>query len=169
MTQEALQDYILKAYPKLSLEPLAHGLTFITPVEALLEFLTFLKKDEALAFDNLMCLTAVDEIERMDVVYHLSSYRHRHLIGVKAPVKGANPKVPSVTSLWPGANWHEREVYDLFGVVFTGHPDLRRIMMPDEWEGHPMRKQYAHWNLTPLPDDVTEVTKDYPLVPPPLR
>lgn len=100
-------------------------------------------------FDFLSDLCAVDYLEReprFEVVYHLTDMRRRRRLRVKLPVPadGANsPKVPSVTSIWPTADWHERETFDMFGIVFEGHPDLRRILMPDQWEGHPLRKDYA--------------------------
>jgi NADH-quinone oxidoreductase subunit C len=78
----------------------------------------------------------------IEVVYHLFSYRHRHAIVLKVEVDRAAARVPTVEGVWKAANWFEREVYDLFGVEFTGHPDLRRIMLPDDWVGHPLRKDY---------------------------
>lgn len=83
---------------------------------------------------------------RFEVVYQLTDLRNFRRITVKVPVGsrgGETPKVPTVTSIWPTANWHEREAFDMFGIVFEGHPDLSRILMPDEWEGHPLRKDYA--------------------------
>jgi NADH-quinone oxidoreductase subunit C len=165
MTQEELQNYILEKFPGLSLELSAHDLTLIIPLEKFRPFFEFLKNDPNLKFDNFMCMTAVDQGETLDVVYFLHSYEKRHRLAVKVKVNGDNPEVPTTTDLWPGANWHEREAYDLFGVKFLGHPDLRRILLPDDWEGHPMRKNYTHWNLVHLPDDKTLVTKDYPLTP----
>lgn len=168
MTSEELQSTILKDYPRLEIEPQAHDLTFFVPKEEYSQFCKFLKNDPALCFENLMSLTALDNVNDLELVIHLSSYAKRHRMGVKVKLNRENPQIDSVTKLWPGANWHEREAYDLYGIVFLGHPDLRRILLPDDWEGFPMRKGYTHWNLTPLPDDVTEVMKDYPTVPTPL-
>lgn len=101
-----------------------------------------------LQYNFLSTITAVDwpeRIPRFDVVYHLLSLSNQSVLRLKARVglKGeAHPSVPSVTSLWPGANWYEREVYDLFGIEFAGHPDLRRILMPPDWTTHPLRKDY---------------------------
>lgn len=167
-SSEELQYYILRKYPRLALEPHAYDLTFFATPEEILPFLTFLKQDEKLQFDNLMCISGVDEVSRLDLVYHLSSYPHRHRLGVKVSLSRENPKIPSATSLWPGADWHERETYDLYGIIFENHPDLRRILLPDDWEGFPMRRDFRHWNLTPLPENDQEVTKDYPLTPAPL-
>ncbi len=89
-------------------------------------------------------LTAVDWPKRnvIEVVYHLYSYVHRHGIVLKVEADRASPSVPSVEGVWKAAAIMEREVYDLFGVAFTGHPDLRRILLPDDWVGHPLRKDY---------------------------
>jgi NADH-quinone oxidoreductase subunit C len=105
---------------------------------------TILRDDPALRFDFLQNLTAVDWIKRdvIEVVYHLFSYPHRHAIAVKVDLPRAAPRVPSVASVWPTADWMEREQFDLLGVVFLNHPDLRRLLMPDDWVGHPMRKDY---------------------------
>lgn len=171
MKPEELQSTIQKSYPKLETlgEEASRDLTFLVPASEFIAFCTFLKNDPQLLFENVMSVTAVDELERIDLVCHLNSYAKRHRITVKVPLSRENPKIPTLTGLWPGANWHERETFDLYGVVFEGHPDLRRILLDDTWEGHPMRKGYKHWNLIPLPDDVTEVDKDYPAIPPPMR
>jgi len=169
MTTEKLQDYIYEKFSKLDIEPLAADLSFIVPLEKYFDFCQFLKNDPELQFENLMCLTAVDQLENLELVVHLNSYSKRHRLAVKVRLPMDNPKIQSVTPLWPGVNWHEREAFDLYGIVFESHPDLRRILLADDWEGFPMRKNYKHWNLVPLPDDITEVTKDYPTVPSPMR
>lgn len=112
--------------------------------ERIVEICRFLKTEAGLDLDFLEDLTAVDWPKRnvIEVVYHLLSYRHRHAIVLKVEADRAAPSVPSVEGVWKTANWFEREVYDLFGVDFTGHPDLRRIMLPDDWVGHPLRKDY---------------------------
>ena len=107
----------------------------------------FLRDDPDLAFDFLSDVTGVDRLKlpesspRFEVVYHLYSLPHKRRLRLKVRV-GEGESVPTVTGVWETANWHEREVYDLFGVPFDGHPDLRRILMPDDWEGHPLRKDY---------------------------
>jgi len=103
----------------------------------------FLRDAPGLAFDYLQLITAVDWIGYFEVVYHLYSMKQGHKIAVKVKVPRENPVIPSVTSLWPAADWHEREQYDLMGVIFEGHPDLRRILCPEDWEGHPLRKDYV--------------------------
>ncbi|MBI4218620.1 MAG: NADH-quinone oxidoreductase subunit C [Chloroflexi bacterium] len=104
-----------------------------------------LKSDPRMAFDYLRLLTVVDYLEashELEVVYHLYSLPVRHKMVLKARVPEADPWIPSVTSVWRGANWYEREMRDLFGVDFRGHPDLRRLILPDDFEGHPGRKSY---------------------------
>jgi len=103
----------------------------------------FLKYDQK--FVRLSSVTAVDRYPaepRFEVVYHLHSIELNQRVRLKCRVYGADPAIESVTSVWRGANWYEREVFDLFGINFLNHPDLRRILMPDDWEGHPLRKDY---------------------------
>ena len=104
----------------------------------------FLHGEPELAFDWLACLGGVDYAAdgRVAVVYDLWSTTHRHTFAVKAFADRADAHVPTVTDLWPAADWHEREAYDLLGVTFDGHPDLRRILLADDWVGHPLRKDY---------------------------
>ena len=130
--------------------------------EDLLDVCEYLKNDPKLKVEILNCISGVDYFEpdpkkapkagfepHVEVVYHLSSFTHRHRFVVKVILPrwkddkvGALPEVPSVTAIWPAADWHEREVYDLSGVWFTGHPDLRRILLAEDWVGHPLRKDY---------------------------
>ncbi len=127
-----------------ALAPPAKDPFFTVKAEAIVEVCRFVKSEPSLAFDFLEDLTAVDapKENQIRVVYHLWSYQHRHGIVLKVEAERARPIVPSVEAIWKTADWMEREVYDLFGVAFTGHPDLRRIMMPDDWIGHPLRKDY---------------------------
>jgi len=109
----------------------------------LLEVSSFLRDDPELRFEFLSSLTAVDRLEYLEVVYHLTSIRLNQMTAIK--VKAAdreNPRVPSVTPIWPGANLQEREAYDLMGIVFVGHPDLRRVFLWDGFDGWPLRKDY---------------------------
>lgn len=118
--------------------------TVIVPVEKLIQTLGHLRRAPDALFDLCSDLTATDwppRPERFDVLYCLYSTRLRHRIRVKVKV-GENQPVPSATGIWPAANWLEREVYDMFGVNFVGHPDRRRILMPEDWQGHPQRKDY---------------------------
>ncbi len=118
--------------------------TVIVPIDRLLGIAQFLRDDPAGRFDYCSDVTAVDwptRTPRFDVVYCLYSTRHRHRVRMKVRA-GDGEAVPSVTGLWPAANWLERETYDMFGIRFPGHPDLRRILMPEEWQGYPLRKDY---------------------------
>ncbi len=112
--------------------------------ERIVEVCRFLKTEPGIDLDFLEDETAVDWPKRnvIEVVYHLLSYTHRHGIVLKVEADRAAPVVPTVEGVWKTANWFEREIYDLFGVDFPGHPDLRRIMLPDDWVGHPLRKDY---------------------------
>lgn len=114
--------------------------------ESLLSVCTYLAETADMGFNYLRDLTAVDYLgkkdTRFEVVYHLYSINHRHMLRLKVPVQESDCTVDSVCSIWSGANWHERECFDLFGVTFKGHPDHRRILMPEDWEGHPLRKDY---------------------------
>ena len=103
----------------------------------------FLKYDQQ--FVRLSSVTAVDRWPaepRFEVVYHLHSIERKHYVRVKSRISGEQPSIDSVTSVWRGANWYEREVFDLFGIHFNNHPNLTRILMPEGWEGHPLRKDY---------------------------
>jgi NADH-quinone oxidoreductase subunit C len=118
---------------------------FVEP-QRLLDVLGFLKADESYQFTMLRNLTAVDYLEYMEVVYHLYSLPFGRTITIKTRSGMEDPKVPSITGIWPSANFQEREVYDLLGVIFTGHPDLRRILLRDEFSGHPLLKTYKAEN-----------------------
>lgn len=109
--------------------------------EVLVAACEFLRDDDRTAFEQLHDLTAVDWLDWFDVVIHLYSIRRKHglCIKVKTPSRD-DATCPSVTPVWPAANWHERETWDLMGVRFVGHPHLRRILLPEDWQGHPLRK-----------------------------
>jgi len=98
------------------------------------------------SFDYLEDLCGMDYLgkkePRFEVVYHLHSLKHRHTIRIRVPVSEDDCAIDSVVDIWAGADWHERECYDLFGITFVGHPDLRRILMPEDWQGYPLRKDY---------------------------
>ncbi len=104
----------------------------------------YLRDDPDLRFDSLMCLSGVDHgpDKTLGVVYHLFSMSQRHTITLKVEVPRDGGALPTVSDVWRTADWHEREAYDLYGMRFEGHPDLRRILLPDDWEGYPLRKDY---------------------------
>ncbi|RMH42894.1 MAG: NADH-quinone oxidoreductase subunit C [Deltaproteobacteria bacterium] len=116
----------------------------LVAADKLVDVCTFLKTDPRLRFDFLQCITGVDypRDDKLVSVYHLYSYEHHHTFVIKVEVPRDRPVVPSVCGVWRSANWNEREQYDLLGLQYVGHPDLRRLLMPDDWVGHPMRKDY---------------------------
>ena len=132
--------------------------TAVVERAVLRDVLAFCRDAGALAFDVLMDLTAVDYSKfpgredgpRFEVVYHLYSLAHNHRLRVKVRVDEDDPVVPTAVSLWPIANWFEREVWDMFGLRFDGHPDLRRLLMYEEFVGHPLRKDYPINRRQPL-------------------
>ncbi|WP_109832188.1 NADH-quinone oxidoreductase subunit C [Reichenbachiella versicolor] len=114
--------------------------------EKILEVLDFLHSSDQAYFDMLSCITAIDngpEVNSMEVIYTLYSIPLEHSLMLKVTLDRENPEVESATQIWKTANWHEREAYDLFGIKFLNHPDLRRILMPADWEGYPLRKDYV--------------------------
>ena len=117
---------------------------FIRP-QSLVRACEFLRDAPGLRFNYLSDVTALDHYPnepRFETVYHVYSIETNQRLRLKVRLSGENPRVPSVVPVWPGANAFEREVYDLFGIHFEGHPDLRRILMPEDWEGYPLRKDY---------------------------
>lgn len=118
-------------------------LALTAPKEIIAQLCRELKESGVLLFDHLMCLSGVDYKDRLEVVYHLYSYELKHKVTLKVNVDRNNPEIDTVVPVWETANWHEREAYDMFGINFKGHPDLRRILLPQEWEGYPLRKDYA--------------------------
>ncbi|SHI99024.1 NADH dehydrogenase subunit B /NADH dehydrogenase subunit C /NADH dehydrogenase subunit D [Malonomonas rubra DSM 5091] len=131
-------------------DPLAADMPVLTvQAELLRDLLSFLKHESSQKYRRLEDLTAVDESQRQrkpnhrfTMVYHLLTFEGPGYLRIKVPLSGESPVAPSITSIWPSAGWYEREVYDMFGIEFADHPDLRRILMPPEWEGHPLRKEY---------------------------
>jgi len=112
--------------------------------QRLVAIATFLKTQPRLGFDLLRCISAIDRPAQnsIELAYDLLSTSLTHTFAVKVLLERADPQVASVSALWPAAEWHEREAYDLMGVTFLHHPDLRRILLPEDWPGHPLRKDY---------------------------
>lgn len=129
--------------------------TVIIRKDGIVTLMKYLKYDPSLDFNILMDLTAVDylkmgEVPRFEVVYHLYSLKLNHRIRVKVPVDEKEPEVDTLTGFWPVANWFEREVWDMFGIRFKGHPNLKRLLMYEEFVGHPLRKDYPYNKRQPL-------------------
>jgi NADH-quinone oxidoreductase subunit C len=122
----------------------------VIPKEHIIEVCKELHQNTATYFDFLSCITGIDngpEKGTMEVIYNLYSIPYNHSVVLKVELirnkeNEALPTIPSVTSIWKGADWHEREVFDMFGISFEGHPDLRRILLPADWQGYPLRKDY---------------------------
>lgn len=137
--------------------------TLVVRPQAILQVMELMRHDAELKFDMMMDLTVVDyqgaknppaylaaHNARFEVVYHLYSVEKNHRIRVKAPLNGENPSVDSITGVWSAADWFEREAYDLYGVIFPGHPNLKRILLYEGFVGHPLRKDYGKLKRQPL-------------------
>jgi NADH/F420H2 dehydrogenase subunit C len=141
--QERLGDQVTAA------ELIGDCPTFVVGRENLLLLVALLKDEPDLGFDRLSDICAVDYLElertpRFEMVYHLYSAAEHRYARIRVPVDEDDAVVPSLTVVWPGANWFEREAFDLYGIEFANHPDLKRILTPDDWEGYPLRKDYEH-------------------------
>lgn len=142
-----IQDAVASKFPEATFEEFRGMLAIRIPKRQVFELMQFLKEDANLQFDYLTDLTGVDFLKqerdpRFDVVYHLYSFKHNHRVRVKTAVPEDDMDVPSMVPLWNAANWLEREAYEMFGFHFVGHPDLRRILTPDMFDGYPLRKDY---------------------------
>ena len=138
---EELARFIQRRFPDAELEWDGDSL-WIEP-QRVREVARFLKEEPQLEFNFLNAVSAVDYIEHFEVLYHLTSFEHNHSAVVKTRVYGReNPSVPSVVEIWPGADFQEREVWDLMGVAFEGHPNLKRIMLWEGFPGHPLRRDF---------------------------
>ncbi len=130
----------------------------LTP-ENMLDVCGHLFDDPSLLFDYLMCITSIDNQENgLELAYNLYSYKNRHYLELRIVIQD-NKAVPSVESIWKTADWHEREAYDMMGIEFSGHPNLTRILLPEDWEGFPLRKDYEesdYYHGMPIPKDKTE-------------
>ncbi len=136
--QERFGSAITEAWPD-DKHPRVH-----TDAEHWREVAAYLRDSEALRFDWLSCLTGIDYVadDQLCALFDLYSTELRHAIAVKVFTPRSQPVIPTVSDIWPAADWHEREAYDLFGIDFSDHPDLRRILLPEDWEGFPLRKDY---------------------------
>jgi NADH/F420H2 dehydrogenase subunit C len=144
MTNEALQKLINDWIPELEFsEEESQFLNITVTPENLHQLMSDLKSNKETRFDYLFCLSGVDWQPELGVVYHLESTTHRHIIVVKVKtVDRENPTLDTVCDIWKTAEFHEREVYDFFGIKFNNHPNLKRLFLTEEWEGFPLRKDY---------------------------
>lgn len=143
MTNEALKEKITELLPTASFEEGAQWLTINVEPNNFRLFAEQLRKNASLFFDYLFCLTCIDWKAHLTMVYHLDSTKFRHNIVIKSKLDAANPAIETVSDIWKTANFHEREVYEMFGVNFINHPDLRLLILPDGWEGKkPMLKDF---------------------------
>ncbi len=145
-TPEALYEYLQEKHAgKLEFTEAEVGQPWVTASAEGFEALAkLLRDDPELRFDTLMCLSGVDypDEEELGVTYHLHSTSFGHSLVLKVRVPAEKPAVPSVEQIWKTADWHEREAWDLLGIRFESHPNLKRILTPEDWEGHPLRKNY---------------------------
>ena len=133
-------DHVVSSHSRLGND------TVVVKREGLVEVMTYLRDDDACKMNLLRDITAVDYLHRrprFDVVYILYSIEHKHMLTVRVQLEESDVSIPTLSSLWDVANWLEREVFDMYGMKFTGHPDLRRVLLYEEFEGHPLRKDYA--------------------------
>ena len=144
MDPEKLKERVLTLVPEAGLEESKQYPTFIIPAEKLHSAAISLKDVEDMAFDYLFCQTGVDMVTYLMVVYHLESTKFGHTIVLKVKTEDrGNPVIDTVCDIWRTAEFHEREIYDLLGIRFANHPDMRRIFLDESWVGHPLRKDYT--------------------------
>jgi NADH/F420H2 dehydrogenase subunit C len=142
MINEELKIRFSGVVPEATFEESGEWLNVYVPAEKMKAFVQYLRSAQELEFDYLFCLTCVDWKTYFTMVYHFTSTLHRHQIVLKVKIDRNEPAIETVSDIWRTAEMLEREVYDLFGVQFLNHPDLRRLIMPDDWKGWPLRKDY---------------------------
>jgi NADH:ubiquinone oxidoreductase subunit C len=143
MTKEELKARITELYPAAGFDDTGEWLNINIEAKDWLVLAQQLQQDDSLHFDYLFCLTCIDWKTHLTMVYHLESTQHRHTIVIKSKLDRANPEIETVSHIWRTAEFHEREVYEMFGVNFMNHPDLRLLILPDGWEGkNPLRKDF---------------------------
>ena len=144
MDNAQLQELVSGIIPDATFEESKQFLTVIVPSDHLHQLLKSLKERSDTSFDYMFCISGVDFQNKLMVVYHLESTAHRHQIVLKTAAEDREkPELHSISDLDAGAELHENEIFDLFGIIFKGHPNLRRMFMPEDWNGHPLRKDYV--------------------------
>lgn len=148
MLNEDLKQAVTNIVPEAAFDEASEFLTATINGADLRPLMDRLRYDRELEMDYLFCLTCIDWKDHFMMTYHLLSKKHKHTLVVKAKLTDvAAPTIATVTDIWKTAIFHEREVYDLFGVRFDGHPDMRRIFLDEDWDGYPLRKNYVDENM----------------------
>ena len=148
MTNEEIKQSVSALFPGVTYDETGEFLTILIAPAELRPVMKALRFNKEYNFDFLFCLTCIDWKTHLIMVYHLLSRKHKHNIVVKAKIADiVNPGIETVCDIWQTANFHEREVYDLFGVKFINHPDMRRLLLDENWDGYPLRKNYVDENM----------------------
>lgn len=148
MTNEELKGAVTALFPTVTYDETGEFLNILIDSKDLRPLIKALRYNNEFDCDFLFCHTCIDWKTHLTMVYHLLSKKHKHTIVVKAKIADVNnPEIETVSDIWQTANFHEREVFDLFGVKFLNHPDLRRIMLDEDWQGYPLRKNYVDENM----------------------
>ncbi|TAH25586.1 MAG: NADH-quinone oxidoreductase subunit C [Cytophagales bacterium] len=152
MTFEEIQQLLQSEFNNLTLEVSNQEsqAQINVPAQSMIEIIGFLKSNKSTFFDLLSCITGIDngkEAGNIDIIYHLYSIPFEHALIIKTSIQRGTPpehppSIDSISAIYQSANWHEREIFDFFGVIFNHHPDLRRILLPNDWQGYPLRKDY---------------------------
>jgi NADH-quinone oxidoreductase subunit C len=153
MDRQTLEQSVIVSEPAAQLRNASDRATVEIEPEKLISLMHRLREDKAFSFDLLLDHTAVDYVDqnRFELVYMLYSLEHGHHLIVCTSVSRETPVVPSVSRIWPGSHWQEREVFDLFGILYENHDDLRRLFLDDDWKGYPLRKDYKDDYMLELP------------------
>jgi len=147
---QQLEEIVKKVTNDIRVDEKSTPKAIIVPASELKKVCAELNQNSSAYFDMLSCLTGIDngtEANTIEVVYNLYSIPFNHHLMLKVILQRENPVIDSVVEVWRTANWHERETAEMFGIQFNGHPDLRRLLLPADWEGHPLRKDYQHQEL----------------------
>ncbi|MBC8045738.1 MAG: NADH-quinone oxidoreductase subunit C [Fimbriimonadaceae bacterium] len=142
MNIEELKIKLPEIQPSITFEEGGEFLNLNIDAKEFKDFAQMIFNNDNLSFNYLFCLTCVDWKTHLTMVYHFESTKHRHIIVIKSKLDRENPEIETVSDIWRTAELHEREVYDLFGVRFINHPDLRRLFLTEDWNGYPLRKDY---------------------------
>lgn len=155
MSPEEIKKILTEKFPDKLKEGKILGFepSFIVEKDALLEVCRFVKESKEFSFDLVSCMSGADYPDKLEMVYLLFSFSHKHKMSIKVQLPKDNPEIESATVVWNGANWYERETAELLGIKFKNHPDLRPLLLPEDWnEGYPLRKDWAGKDFLKLPE-----------------